>query len=120
MGAGILPSHYAAVADSIVGPNNGITPGQGTTLENHKCACFGRNRLPARRLVASISILGRLALSACTYDEPEQRSGAFSGSYADGDDIPLLYGDRLRRPLFSAAFPTSSIGRIWNCGGRRG
>jgi hypothetical protein len=38
----------------------------------------------------------------------------------DGDDIPKPYRDRLREPLFSAAFPTSAIGRIWNCAGRRG
>lgn len=38
----------------------------------------------------------------------------------DGDDIPDLYRDRLREPLFSAAFPTSAIGRIWNCAGKGG
>jgi Type I phosphodiesterase / nucleotide pyrophosphatase len=31
------------------------------------------------------------------------------------NDIPEPYKDRLREPLFSAAFPTSAIGRIWGC-----
>jgi Type I phosphodiesterase / nucleotide pyrophosphatase len=38
----------------------------------------------------------------------------------DAGEIPEPYRDRLREPLFSAAFPTSANGRIWNCAGRRG
>ena len=36
------------------------------------------------------------------------------------EDVPELYKDRLREPLFSAAFPTAAIGRIWSCAKKRG
>jgi hypothetical protein len=36
------------------------------------------------------------------------------------EQVPNPYRDRLREPLFSAAFPTSAIGRIWNCAKKRG
>ena len=38
----------------------------------------------------------------------------------EGEDVPELYRHRLREPLFSAAFPTSAMGRIWSCAKRRG
>jgi len=39
---------------------------------------------------------------------------------SDNQDVPEPYKDRLREPLFSAAFPTSAIGRIWGCAKRQG
>ncbi|MGH2752258.1 MAG: alkaline phosphatase family protein [Actinomycetota bacterium] len=38
---------------------------------------------------------------------------------AEGEDVPPAYESRLREPLFSAAFPTSEIGRVWNCAQKR-
>lgn len=31
------------------------------------------------------------------------------------ETIPALYQDRLREPIFSSAWPTSAMGRVWNC-----
>ncbi|CAN5740367.1 hypothetical protein BH20ACT23_BH20ACT23_09160 [soil metagenome] len=36
------------------------------------------------------------------------------------EDIPALYEDRLREPLFSSAWPTSAMGRVWNCAKKQG
>ena len=36
------------------------------------------------------------------------------------EDIPALYQDRLREPLFSSAWPTSATKRVWNCAKNRG
>jgi predicted AlkP superfamily pyrophosphatase or phosphodiesterase len=36
-----------------------------------------------------------------------------------GEQPPELYRDRLREPVFAAAFPTKAMGRIWACANRR-
>jgi hypothetical protein len=38
---------------------------------------------------------------------------------SDNQDVPEPYRNRLREPLFSAAFPTSAIGQIWGCSKRK-
>ena len=34
---------------------------------------------------------------------------------SEGEEIPQPYKDRLREPIFAAAFPTSEVGRVWRC-----
>jgi hypothetical protein len=37
----------------------------------------------------------------------------------EDEQVPDLYRDRLREPLFSAAFPTKAMPRIWTCANKR-
>nr|MBA2601143.1 alkaline phosphatase family protein [Actinomycetota bacterium] len=32
-----------------------------------------------------------------------------------GEDLPSQYRDRLKEPIFEAAFPSAAMGEIWNC-----
>jgi predicted AlkP superfamily pyrophosphatase or phosphodiesterase len=34
---------------------------------------------------------------------------------AGGDEVPAQYEPRMREPIFSAAFPSTALGRIWSC-----
>jgi len=38
---------------------------------------------------------------------------------SEDEQVPDLYRDRLREPLFAAAFPTKAMERIWGCANRR-
>lgn len=37
----------------------------------------------------------------------------------EDEQVPDLYRDRLREPLFTAAFPTKAMHRIWTCANKR-